>query len=148
MDFGFNNRETRIAYLLNPWSRVLLEKLTGLQLVKKFPAFCGTRRFVTVFISAHHLPYPEPARSSPYSHIPLPEDLAPGSPQWSLSLRFPHQNSLNASPFPIRATCPTHLIHLDFIIRKILGEEYRSLSSSLCSFLRSPVTSSLLGPKR
>jgi hypothetical protein len=27
-----------------------------------------------------------------------------------------------------------------------LGEEYRSFSSSLCSFLHSPVTSSLLGP--
>jgi len=26
-------------YLLTPWFRVLLEKLTGLQLVKKFPAF-------------------------------------------------------------------------------------------------------------
>jgi len=29
-------------HLLTPWSRVLLEKLTGLQLVKKFPAFYGT----------------------------------------------------------------------------------------------------------
>jgi hypothetical protein len=28
--------------LLTPCSRVLLEKLTGLQLVKKFPAFYGT----------------------------------------------------------------------------------------------------------
>jgi len=28
--------------LLTPWCRVLLEKLTGLQLVKKFPAFHGT----------------------------------------------------------------------------------------------------------
>jgi hypothetical protein len=28
-----------------------------------------------------------------------------------------------------------------------LGEEYRSLSSLLCSFLYSPVTSSLLSPK-
>jgi hypothetical protein len=27
-----------------------------------------------------------------------------------------------------------------------LGKEYRSLSSSLCNFLHSPVTSSLLGP--
>jgi len=27
------------TYLLTPWCRVLLEKLTGLQLVKKFPAF-------------------------------------------------------------------------------------------------------------
>jgi len=33
-----------------------------------------------------------------------------------------------------------------FITRTILGEDYRSLSSSLCSFLHSPVTSSLLGP--
>jgi len=28
----------------------------------------------------------------------------------------------------------------------MLGQEYRSLSSSLCSFLHSPVTLSLLGP--
>ena len=36
-----------LTYLLTPWCRVLLEKLTGLQLVKKFPAFHGTRRFIT-----------------------------------------------------------------------------------------------------
>ena len=42
-------------YLLTPWSRVLLEKLTGFQLFKKFPAFCGTRRFITAFTSARHL---------------------------------------------------------------------------------------------
>jgi hypothetical protein len=29
-------------YTLTPCSKVLLEKLTGFQLVKKFPAFCGT----------------------------------------------------------------------------------------------------------
>ena len=29
-------------YLFTPWSRVLLEKLTGSQLVKKFPTFYGT----------------------------------------------------------------------------------------------------------
>ena len=50
------------------------------------------------------------------------------------------------SPPPIRATCPAHLILLDFTTRTILGKEYRSLSSSLCNFLHSPVTSSLLGP--
>jgi ABC-type dipeptide/oligopeptide/nickel transport system permease subunit len=32
------------------------------------------------------------------------------------------------------------------ITRTILGEEYRSLSSSLCSFLHSLVTLSFLGP--
>jgi hypothetical protein len=42
-------------YLLTPWSRVLLEKLTGLQLVKKFPAFYGIRRFITAFTGARHL---------------------------------------------------------------------------------------------
>jgi len=44
-----------IYYLVTPWSRVLLEKLTGLKLVKKFPAFYGTRRFITAFTSARHL---------------------------------------------------------------------------------------------
>ena len=47
---------------------------------------------------------------------------------------------------PIHATCPAHIILLDLLTRTILGEQYRSLSSSLCSFLHSPVTSSLLGP--
>ena len=46
----------------------------------------------------------------------------------------------------MRAVCLAHLILLDFITRTILGEEYRSLSSPLCSFLYSPVTSSVLGP--
>ena len=38
-------------YLLTPWCRVLLEKLTGLQLVKKFPAFHGSWRFITALTS-------------------------------------------------------------------------------------------------
>ena len=43
-------------YILTPRSRVLLEKITGSQLVKKFLAFYGTRRFITAITSAHHLP--------------------------------------------------------------------------------------------
>ena len=62
-----------LTHLLTPYSRVLLENLTVSQLVKKFPAFYGTRRFITAFTSAT-CPYPEPARSSPYPHIPLLED--------------------------------------------------------------------------
>ena len=44
-----------LTYLLTPWCRVLLEKLTGLQLVKKFPAFYGTRRFITALTSVRRL---------------------------------------------------------------------------------------------
>ena len=44
-----------LSYLLTPWSRVLLEKLTGFQLVKKFPAFYGTLRFITTVTSARQL---------------------------------------------------------------------------------------------
>jgi hypothetical protein len=45
----------------------------------------------------------------------------------------------------IRATCPAHpsLLHLVTVL--ILSKEYKLWSSSLCSFLQPPVTSSLLG---
>jgi len=44
-----------ITYLLTPCSTVLLQKLTGSQPVKKFPAFYGNRRFITVLTSARQL---------------------------------------------------------------------------------------------
>jgi hypothetical protein len=71
--------EGNVLYLFIPWSRVLLEKLGGFQLVKKFPAFYGTRRFITNFTSARHCPYPEPDKSSPFPPfhpIQLPEYLS------------------------------------------------------------------------
>jgi hypothetical protein len=39
-----------------PWNRGLLEKLTVSQLVKKFLAFYGTRRFITAFTRANSTP--------------------------------------------------------------------------------------------
>jgi len=95
-----------VTYLLCPWSRVLLENLTGFRLVKKFPSFCETRRF---FYQSHKCPSPVPILSqldpfrTPTSHflknhlnIMLPS--TPGSPQWSLSLRFPHDSPVHAAP--------------------------------------------------
>jgi hypothetical protein len=44
-----------LTYLLSPRCRVLLEQLTGLHLVKKFPAFHGTPRFITALTSVRPL---------------------------------------------------------------------------------------------
>jgi len=142
------------TYLLTPCSRVLLEKLIGVHLVKKFPAFYLTKSFITAVTSAHHLslswarsihsihPHPIFWRSililSSYLRLGLPICLF--SPGFLTNTMYKPLLSL------ICATCPAHLILLDFITRIILGEVYRNLGSSLCSFLHSPVTSSLIGP--
>ena len=68
------------------------------------------------------------------------------SPQWSPTLRFPHQDPIHPLSSPIHATYPANLILLDFITRTILGEQYKSFSSTLRNLLHSPVTSSLQGP--
>ena len=83
----------KIYYLLTPWCRVLLEMLTGLQLVKKFPALHGTRRFITALTRFRHLslfwaspiqsiyPHPTSWRSililSTHLRLDLPSGLLP-----------------------------------------------------------------------
>ena len=95
--------------------------------------------------------YPEPDQSSLCPPVLFLED------QFSFQLHLFLPSVLFPSDFTTRtlhvsllssilATCPTHRILLDLITQKILGEECRSLSSSLCSFLHSPVSLSLLGP--
>ena len=44
-----------LTYLLHGTDRVLLEKLTGFQLVKKFTPFYRNRSFISAFTSVHHL---------------------------------------------------------------------------------------------
>ena len=97
----------KVTYLLTPWSRVLLQKLTTLQLVKKLPAFYGTWRFIAAFTRAHHLSLSWATSIQSIPHIQLPKFhlniILPsvlGSPQWSLSPRFPHQNPVHTSPLP------------------------------------------------
>jgi hypothetical protein len=48
--------------------------------------------------------------------------------------------------YVMRATCLAHLVHPNLTVI-ILGEEYKLGSSTLRSFLQTPVISSLLGPK-
>ena len=126
------------TYLLIPWSRVLLEKLTGLQPVKKFPAFYGTRRFIAAFTSSRQLslswassiqsisPHPTSWRSILISSFPLRLGLASGL----FPSGFPTKTLYRPLLFPIYTACPFHPSILDLNTRKILGEQYRSLSST------------------
>jgi len=121
-----------LTYLLTPWCRILLEKLNGLQLVKKLPAFYGTRRFITALTSVRRLSlswaspiqsiYPHPTCCK--SIIILSTHLRLGHPSRLLPSGFPTKTLYTTLFSPIRATCPVHLILLDFITRTILGEEY------------------------
>jgi hypothetical protein len=68
----------------------------------------------------------------------------PGSSKWSLSPRFPYQNPIYINPLPHTCYMP-HPPHSSWFNHPKNTGEYRS-QSSLCSFLHSPVSLSLLGP--
>jgi len=117
-------------------------------------AFYGTRRFITALTSARHLslswtssiqfipPHPIAWRCililSSHLCLHLPSDHFPSG--------FPTKTLYMLLLSPHTLYMPTHLILLNLITWTILGEEHRSFSSSLCSFLDSPVTLSVLCP--
>ena len=111
----FTGKASQNTHLLTPWCRALLEKLTGLQLVKKFPAFHGTRRFITALTSVRQLslswtspiqsiyPHPTSWRSvlilSTHLHLGLPTGLFPsGFPSKTLYTPSPHPYAPHAQP--------------------------------------------------
>ena len=106
---------TRQPPILTPWCRVILEKLPGLQLVKKFLAFYGTWRFITALTSVCHLSlswacpiqstYPHP--TSWRSILILSTHLCLGLPSGLFTSGFPTKTLYAPLSSPIRATCHT-----------------------------------------
>ena len=104
------------TYLLTPWSRVLLEKLTGFAANQEIPCILWNPK---VHYRTHKCPPPVPILSQIHpvpttpSHFKIHLNIILPSTSWSLqwsrSLRFPHQNLVHTSP----ATCPAHLILLE-----------------------------------
>ena len=117
-----------LTHVLTQWNKVLLEKLTGSQLVKKFPAFYGTRSSITVFTSARHLslswtssiqstpPHPTSWRSI----LILASHLHLGLSSGLFLSEFPIKR-MHATLLSLRATCPAHPIILNMITRIQFG---------------------------
>jgi hypothetical protein len=142
-----------LTFWLTDWvnwlSWAILEKPPVAQLLKNFPLHCETWRFITVFTRALHWAL----SSARWIHFLSSYPVSPRSILMLVSyLHLGHSSGLFHSVsymhtyLPIRATCPAILILLGLIILILLGEQYKSRSSSLCSFLHHPVTSSHFGP--
>ena len=137
-----------VTYLLTPWGRVFLEKLTGFTASQEIPRIlCNSK----VHYRVQKCPPPVPILSQldpvhtrtfhfQTIHLNIILPSTPGSPKWSFSFRFPHQK-------PVYATPPTQS---RYIPRPFHSSRFyhpnKSLSSSLCSFLHYAVSSSLLSP--
>ena len=95
------------TYLLTAWSRVLLQKLTGFAANQEIPCILWNP---TVHYRTHKRPPPVPILSQLHPvpttpshflkiHLNIILPSTSWSPQWSLSLGFPHQNLVHTSPF-------------------------------------------------
>jgi hypothetical protein len=97
-----------IADLPTRWSRVHLEKLTSLQLVKKFTAFLWNPKFLyrthkcppTVPTLSQLQPVPTTPSNFLEIHLNVIFLFTPRSPQRHLSLWLPHQHPVHTSLLP------------------------------------------------
>jgi hypothetical protein len=97
-------------------------------LVNKFPAFYGTRRFITALTNAHHLSLSWarsiqsiPLHPTSWRSVLIPSyHLRLDLPSGVFPLSFPNKTLYAPLLFPIRATFPAHLILPQLITRTIL----------------------------
>jgi hypothetical protein len=132
----------KLTYLLTPWCRLLFEKLIVTQLVKKFPAFYGTRRFIIVFREARHWIVSwaswihfAPSTCLPEVHLNVILPPTPRSSQWSLTSGPHNQNPINTSPLPhaCHMSCPPHppsFNHPNNIRRRIQAVKFITMQFS------------------
>jgi len=105
-NFFFLQFTNLLTNFITPWSRVLLQKLIGSQLVKKFPTFYGTRRFTTAFTSSRHLSLSW--TSSTQSMSPFPTSW-----RFSLVLSFQLVLGLPSGLFP--SGFPTKTLYMPLL---------------------------------
>ena len=96
-----------MTYLLTPWSGVLLEKLTGFAANQEIPHILWNPK---VHYRTHKRPPPVPILSQLHPvpttasqfikiHLNIILSSTTWSLQWSLSIRFPHENLVHTSLF-------------------------------------------------
>jgi len=123
------NKSAIHTHLLTPRSRVLLEKLTGFELVKKFPAFHRTPKVhyrihkcpPPVLILSQIKPVHTPTSQFLKIHLTIFLLNTTGCSKWSLSLTFLDQNPVYTSPLlntcymllpshSSRSDCPNNIL--------------------------------------